>query len=441
MFTLLKKFIFIGLLCLPALGYAQLSARYKDGLKTYLNEDSSAFVKFNFVSQVWVRYNESNPGSTVNGEKAPSTFDTGLRRVRLVLSGQLSKRVSFFVQFGQNNFNYLSARKTGAFLHDATAEYAVAPKKLSLGFGLHGWNGPGRFSNSSVTSILGLDPPIFQETTNDVNDQFVRKLGVYAKGKLGKLDYRLSLSKPFVTQTASTSVDPLSTNSSYAFQNPKQAFQGYVMYQFLDNESNAGPGTVGTYLGKKQVFNIGGGFVTQRNALWRKSTNDVASDTIYNNMNLWSLDLFYDTPVARAKGTAFTLYCGYFSYDFGKGYLRNIAPMNPANGVINGTLNGSGNGTPIIGTGKTFYVQAAYKLKDNLLGASGTLQFYAAMQYSKFDRLNDAMQLFDAGATWLIAGHNSKFTLNYQSRPIYDLASALTVARKSEWVLQYQVAF
>ncbi len=164
----MKKKLILLSLCIPMFGYAQFPAKLKDGLKTYLSSDSASFVKLNFVSQTWVRYNQNNPGSTVNGELESNTFDVGIRRVRLVLSGQLSKRVSFFFQFGQNSFNYLSARKAGAFIHDATADYALVPKKLSLGFGLQGWNGLGRYSNSSVASILALDPPIFQETTNDV---------------------------------------------------------------------------------------------------------------------------------------------------------------------------------------------------------------------------------------------------------------------------------
>ncbi len=440
----MKKILFLLVICIPFLANAQFPARLKDGLKTYLSADSSSYIKLNFVSQVWARYNQNNPGSTVNGELQNNTFDVGLRRVRFVMSGQLSKRVAFFVQFGQNNFNYLSPRKAGSFLHDATAEYAFVPKKFSLGFGLNGWNGPGRFANSSVSSILGLDPPIFQETTNDVNDQFVRKLGVYAKGKLGKLDYRVSLSKPFVTQTASTTVDPLTLNSSYSMQVPKQALQGYFMYQFLDQENNFGPGTTGTYLGRKRVLNIGTGFVHQDKAMWSKtllSDNTVSPDTAYHAMNLWSVDLFYDAPINKEIGTALTIYTGYFVYDFGKGYLRNVGPMNPTNGTKNGSLNGTGNGAPLIGTGNTIYFQSGYKFRDKLLGESGTLQIYSAIQYSNFDRLKSPMAVIDAGVNWLIYGHNSKFTLNYQNRPVYSSASAQAIDRKGEVVLQYQVSF
>ena len=422
---------------LPVVGHSQFPARLKDGLKTYLTPDSTTYLKLNFVTQVWVRFNENNPGSTVNGQPESSTYDVGLRRTRVVLSGQLTDRVFFFVQFGQNNVGYLSPRKTGAFFHDVAGEYAFVKKKLSLGFGLNGWNGPGRFANSSVPSILALDPPLFQETTNDVNDQFVRKMGIYAKGKLGRLDYRLSASKPFVTQTASVAVDPLSTYSSYSMMIPRQAYQGYFMYQFGDQESNTGPGPVGTYLGKKKIFNIGAGFVHQDRAMWSKTT---VTDTIYHAMNLWAVDIFYDAPLSP-KGNALTVYGGYFNYDFGKGYIRNVGPMNPASGTKNGSFNGAGNAFPAIGTGHILYIQSAYKLRNDFLGESGTLQFYTALQYAKYDRLNGPMVLVDAGVNWLIYGHNSKFTLNYQNRPVYASTDMKVSTRRGEWVLQYQVAF
>ncbi|MFN3876037.1 MAG: porin, partial [Flavobacteriales bacterium] len=38
------------------------------------------------------------------------------------------------------------------------------------------------------------------------------------------------------------------------------AYAGYLMWQFLEQESNVLPFTVGTYVGTKKVFNIGAGF-------------------------------------------------------------------------------------------------------------------------------------------------------------------------------------
>lgn len=78
----------------------------------------------------------------------------------------------------------------------------MIPAKLTIGAGLHGVNGMVRYSSSYVGTILGMDLPFIEESTNDISDQFARMLGVYAKGQLGQLDYRFSASNPFPIQTA-----------------------------------------------------------------------------------------------------------------------------------------------------------------------------------------------------------------------------------------------
>jgi hypothetical protein len=415
----------------------------KEGLKTYLSPDSTTFLKLNFLAQTWVRLNESNPGTTVNGQPEPHTVDVGIRRLRLVLSGQLTPRLFLFLQFGQNNFSYLSPRKTGAFFHDATADYAIVKKHLSLGVGLNGWNGPARYGNSSTASILAIDLPLFQEATIDVNDQFVRRLGVYAKGKLGKLDYRVSVGQPFVTQTASAVPDPISSKSTYSTRNPRAVVHSYFMYQFLDQESNAAAGNVGSYLGKKRVFNLGAGLVRQADAMWRRG---LAGDTITQAMQLWAVDAYYDAPVNAATGTALTAYGGYYRYDFGPGYIRNVGAMNPANGVRagQGSFNGAGNNAPLVGSGHILYAQAGYLLRQNLLGSLGTLQPYAQGQWANYDRLADPMMQFNVGVNWLILGNLSKLTASYQNRPIFNTqpnGDVTATDRRGEYILQYQVAF
>ncbi len=438
---------FLITLC-PFLAKAQLAPKLqKGGLFTYLSPDSSSFIRFNMVAQSWLRYNQNNPGSIItdtqvlpaSGQVQNTTTDFGIRRIRLLMSGQISPRVSFFVQFGQNSWNNLSARKLGSFFHDVTADYAVVKKKLSIGFGLNGWDGPGRYANSSVTSILGLDPPLFQETTNDINDQFVRNLGLYAKGKLGKLDYRIAVNKPLSLQGASTAPAALGTASSFSYQQPKWQTQGYFMYQFKDQESNFMPSTVGSYLGKKKVFNIGAGFKYQNQAMWNKTA---AKDTVYHPMALFAVDIFYDAPLS-SKGNSITAYGGFFHYDFGAGYLRLENPMNVTNAIKAGlgTIGGTGNGYPGIGNGNTLYEQLAYKFKDNLLGEQGTLQPYFETQYSVYDALKDPMINYNMGVNWLIHGNNSKFTFNYESRPIFNSATEKVQGRRGCFVLQYQVAF
>ncbi|HWY12734.1 MAG TPA: hypothetical protein VN026_15480, partial [Bacteroidia bacterium] len=374
-----KIYLLPILLIISASLFSQISDRLKDGLKFYTNsKDSSHWIKLNMCSQIQARYTENNPSSLVNGFSQGYTTDLAIRRIRFVASGQLNDRVAFYMQFGQNSMTYLSARKTGAFFHDVTTDYAVIKKYFHLGFGLNGWNGPSRFSNTSVASIMPLDPPGYQEVTNDTYDQFVRRLGVYAKGKIGKLDYRLSAAKPFATQTGSA-IDPLNNvSSTFSVRPPNLVYQGYLMYQFLDQESNFGPGTTGSYLGKKKIFNIGAGFYTQQKAMMYLDPHYATPDTVYQDITLFAADVFLDMPINKEKGNAISVYAAYSSYNYGTNFMRIQGPANPTNGVnttaaaktysviSNYDKQNYGNAVPYLGTGNILYTQIGYKFKDDL---------------------------------------------------------------------------
>lgn len=424
-------------------GQSLLAKPDKKELRYNLSEDGNHYVKLTFLNQTWVRYNESNPGTNVYGDAKSSTFDIGLRRTRMQLYGQLSDKVFFYMQFGQNNFNYLSQRKVGAFFHDATAEYAVVKNKLSLGAGLNAWSGPSRYASPSVGSILGVDAPIFAQATNDVTDEFLRKLSVYAKGKLGKLDYRIAIATPMAVQNASApnSSVLVNTYSNFSIKAPKPQYQGYFSYQFLDQESNLLPYQTGTYLGSKRVFTVGAGFVVQQDAMYHKAENTPSSDTIYSNLNLFAVDVFYDAPLNKEKGTALTAYAGYFSNDYGPNYIRSNGVMNPGQG--GNTLSGAGNAFPMYGTGNVLFGQVGYLMHKNLLGENnGTLQPYASLMYANYKRLADPMVVYDLGINWLIRAHNSKISFNYQSRPVFSTNTAGELAqsqRKGMYALQYQI--
>ncbi|KAF2519882.1 hypothetical protein E0W68_01240 [Flavobacterium salilacus subsp. salilacus] len=405
--------------------------------KLYLNEDGSNYVKFTFLTQAWLRNMQYNPGTTINDVERSSGTDIGIRRYRIQMYGQLTDRVFAYGQFGENNFNAISDRKAGFFVHDAYGEYAIDKEKLSMGMGLSAWSGLSRFSSPSVGSILGIDAPLFLQSTNDVTDQFLRKLSVFAKGKLGRLDYRLALAQP-MDITKSSNYNPVISEDIAGFSSnpPEMQWNGYFQYQFKDKESNMTPYNAGTYHGKKKVFNIGAGFIYQKDAMWHLNT---VNDTIMSNMVHLAADVFYDAPTGT-NGEAVSIYGNVTHYDFGKNYLRNAAVMNPANGSNNpDVLNGSGNGFPMYGTGTIFYAQAGYKFKDNLIGKT-TLLPYASLQHADYEGLNDPMDFFDVGVNWLLEGHTSKFTVAYQSRPVYDSMGDKT-DRRGAVVAQYQVYF
>ena len=422
-------------------------------MRLKLNEDGSRYLKWTFMNQVWLRYNDSNPGTTVLGEPANQTFDIGLRRTRIQFFGQLTDHVFFYTQFGQNNFNFLAGqnsnnngnRKLQVFFHDALGEYKVWKDndKLKLGGGLTITNGLSRFSQPSVSTIMTMDVPVFAQATVDQTDEFSRKLSIYARGQLGKFDYRVVLSDPFPITSNGTPSNPTPGQSAtFAQIGHHKQYQGFFLYNFFDNETHTTPYMTGTYLGKKKVFNLEAGFISQRKATW--SSTDGGTTTDYHDMNLWSVALFYDAPLNVEKGTALSAYLGYFDMDYGPNYLRYNGTMNPANGITNGPAAGSqGNAFPMFGTGNVIYTQIGYLLKKDLLGASGTLMPYASLMSASFDQLKDQMGVYNVGVNWLIKGHGSKLTLDYQNRPVYASQGGdlVKTTNKGQVVLQYQISF
>jgi hypothetical protein len=420
-------------------------------MKVKLSEDGSHYLKWTFLNQVWLRYNESNPGTTVLGEPKSETFDIGLRRTRIQFYGQLTDHVFFYTQFGQNNFNYLAGqnalnngnRKVQVFFHDALGEYKVWKDndKLKLGAGLTIANGLSRFSQPSIGTIMTMDVPVFAQATVDQTDEFSRKLSLYARGQLGKFDYRVVMSDPFPITSNGSPTPPINENATFAQDTQHKQYQGFFIYNIFDRESHVTPYMTGTYLGKRTVFNIESGFISQKNATW--STPDDGVTTDYHDMNLLSIAVFYDAPLNADIGTALSAYAGFFDLDYGPNYLRYNGIMNPATGIINGPAPGSqGNAFPMFGTGKVIYTQIGYLFRNDLFGDTGTLMPYASLMSADYERLGDRMNVYSVGLNWLIKGHGSKLSLDYQSRPVYEDQGGelIKTERKSQIVLQYQIS-
>lgn len=455
----MKNYIVIWLLLSAFVLKAQLPNRNgKDGLRLFLSSDSSTYLKFMGTLQVWLRYTQNNPGSGIQYSGNPSfyaqsaSYDIGIRRARFQLFGPLHQRVFFYSQFGINNFSALSTRKQGAFFHDLVVELNAIERALSVGAGLTGWSGLSRYASPSVAGSLMYDVPLYQQATNDITDQFLRKFSIYAKGKVKQLDYRAAISKPMPVQTASiptdTSFDATFYNVSvFSPQPPQWQSQGYFNWQFLDEESNLTPYTVGSYLGKKRVFNIGAGFIYQPKAMrHEKNANEVVS----TDLLLWSADAFLDYALNREKQTALTVYACYSNYNFGPNYSRSLGVMNPVNASNNPTISkfsGYGNAFPMYGSGQIVYLQSAYLFRRDLLNTLGTIQVYGDGMLAFYEVLNDPMLVWDAGLNWLIKGQDAKLSFNYQNRPVFQYnasnysGSELKGQRKGMLVLQLQAAF
>ena len=407
------------------------AAGYGQGVRLDLDESGDTYVRFITWHQLWTRFTEYNPGTEVQGNADESGFDVGLRRSRFLAYGRLADDVLILMHIGINNQTFNNARKPQLFVHGAWVEYDVVdgPLSLSMGGGLHYWHGISRQTNASTLNFLTLDAPILNWPTIERSDQFARSLGIYAKGKLEKIDYRVALNRPFATDR---------TMGEAADYNPNMntfSVEAYLSYQFLEQEGNLLPYTVGTYLGKKRVFNLGAGFLYHPDSMARLPEG--ASDPeIYDSL-LFGADAFLDLPLGNAETSgALTSLLTYYYYDLGPNHLRNVGIMNIGSGGT--SANGAGNAYPTIGTGHHVHLQTGYLLPSRyLLGQQ--LQIYGAGLVSLFDALDDPSVLIEAGANWHLIGHHAKVTVHYRNRPIF--ADTTVEDRAHEAIVQTMIFF
>ena len=456
----MKKLLTISGLFFSILLSAQGSLDYGGGLKFNINPEGSKYMRFIVWNQIWLRSTELNPGTNIGDESVDNFQDAGLRRLRLLAYAQISPRYMILTHIGINNQTFINGgaagtagtggygagKKPGLFFHDAWNEYAVVlpqeskPFSLSIGAGLHYYMGLSRMTMSSTLNYLTVDAPIFNWPLIENSDQFARQMGLFAKGKYDRFEYRFSLNKPFATNQ--TPVNVTSELNARAVDNNNSAQwskAGYVEYQFLDKESNFLPFKVGSYLGTKKMFNIGTGFYTAPSAT-QTSVNGVKKE---HPINLLSGDVFLDMPIgAKEKKMAITAYSVFYDYDFGPNYLRNVGIMNEGITQPNYTgspaLAGPGNLQALIGSGNIWYTQAGILLPNKNAKPKVRIQPFGAYTYKNFDALDKSSNQFDIGANFFLDGHHAKITTQYSTRPVYTNPSAID-SNKGELIVQLQI--
>jgi len=410
-----------------------------------LNDDGSKFVRFIMWHQFWATATQNNPDTrdvqgklvdgSANADKGWST-DLALRRSRFLAYAQISPRAMILTHWGINNQSFISGatapsgpnatttasnngKKPQLFIHDAWTEYELKKDKLYLGAGLIYWNGISRLTSQSTLNFMTLDAPIFNWPTIESTDQFARQFGFYAKGQLGRLDYRLSLNKPFAN--GATPLAVAKNGVAVNVLNENWATAGYVNWMFWDKESNKLPFYVGSYLGAKKVFNLGVGFYNHPGASLYKTAE--SRDSVYQSNTAIGADVYLDMPINKTKGSALNVLATYYNYDFGTNYIRNLGILNlHSTGASTNSWAGAGNAQPTIGTGSIFYLQAGYQLPKLKNGTA--FMPYITLTHKDFERLADPSTQYGLGLNYFVTGHNAKITLEYQTRPIYQLNAA-----------------
>ena len=434
----------LGLAVLSMLGlYSKVEAQKKNDfnnpmLTHYLNNERTRYISLSGYAELWARYTQLNPGSRINNQAKSDVSDLSLRRVRVKMTYKPTEKLMFVLQGGTTNVN-MNAKGSNYFdLLDAYAEYGFSDK-IAFGAGRSTWRGLSRFTTGPLNTLL-FDLPAYATSNAGATDYTVRELSAYIKGQLGRFDYRLVLADPYTMATA----DPKVNVATFSKNAPGKDFSGYFRYAFLDKENISTPFNSGTYAGKKNVLSLGAGFDYIHNAMWHQ---DLDKNTINDDMKNFAVDLFYDAPLNKEKGTSISAYGMAMHNDYGPNYIRYVGTNNPATSVDPklATLNGAGNSMPVIGTGNTYYLQVGGTLpyfnkeKKNL-----QLQPAVGIQMSNLDALKDNVVIYDAGISLLMNGMSSRLTFDAQNRPIYTnsaMDNGIVSDRKWQFVLKYRIDF
>lgn len=439
-----KKYLKIAVILVSVVNiFSKVEAQKKNDfnnpvLTHYLNDDHSRYISFSGYAELWARYAQLNPGSLINNEAKSEVSDLSLRRVRVKMTYKPTEKLMFVLQGGTTNVN-MNAKASNYFdLLDAYAEYSFNDK-IAFGAGRSTWRGLSRFSTGPLNTLL-YDLPAYATSNAGATDYTVRELGAYIKGQLGKFDYRLVVADPYTMSTS----DPKVNVASFSKNSPNKDFSGYFRYAFLDKENISTPFNSGTYVGKKNVLSLGAGFDYIHDAMWHQ---DINKNTINDDMKSFAVDLFYDAPLNKEKGTSISAYGMAMHNDYGPNYVRYVGTNNPATSVdvTQASLNGAGNAMPVIGTGNTYYVQLGGTLpylnkeKKNL-----QLQPAVGMQLSNLKGLHDNAVIYDAGISLLMNGMSSRLTFDAQNRSVFTgdpSHNAVVSDRQWQFVLKYRIDF
>jgi hypothetical protein len=215
--------------------------------------NDSVSVRFGLLSQTWVDYTQNVRQDT---SYAQNIFQ---RRMRFIFSGQLGSKFAFFFQtdnpnLGRSGPGFVKAPGTGFILQDGYIE--VKPNASNIFMIDAGLQLIPLCRNciASAASLLPIDYSTYSFLQSGATVSSVgRDVGFMAKGVFAdqKVEYRLGVFSGARLPVAA--VAPVVQTGSNSLR-----VAGHLMVNFLEPEL---PSYVlpGTYLGRRKVFNVGGG--------------------------------------------------------------------------------------------------------------------------------------------------------------------------------------
>lgn len=295
-----------------------------------------------------------------------------VRRVRLLLGGQLTRDLSFFVETDSPNLGKSLAAGTknsqpSLYLQDAYVEWKRSDKfQLNAGLMLMSIS---RNGLQSAASLMPVDyGPYTFAHSGATQSNVGRDTGIQAKGYLAnkKLEYRAGISQGMRDTP-----------------NRELRFTGRLMYNVFDPET--GFFYTGTYLGKKKVLAFGAGVEHQ------------------HDYHAYAADVFFDYPLPGGAITAQVDHIRFNGGDFLKSLKDQHSTLVEAGYLIGKTnlqpvvqystrafANGGGADENRIGAGINYFikghntnVKAIYNRID-LDGVDTSNQFTVQIQFFYF---------------------------------------------------------
>lgn len=403
-YSFLLSFFFLA----TSLGFAQGATEYTGGMKVKLNEDGSKYFRIISWAQFWAQHSDNDALNSFGNEESDLNFS--MRRARVLMYAQLTKKFLILTHFGLNSQNANNMGPVGKdassqlFFHDVWGEWQLTSDH-SVGGGLHYWNGISRANNQSTLNMLTLDNNRQSWATLGLSDQFARHMGVYFKGKFDRLQYRVSINESLTNGldvNGMPAVDDATFNGRAILggADTGKNYAGYFDYHFLDQESNFLPYKVGSYIGSKKIFNVGAGFFYQPNGSVSLDTNGNFQG---EDVAIFSVDAFYDAPLGE-NGSAITAYAQFQSNDYGTNF------------TLGQTYE----------TGSMFYTHIGYLLpgqSDKML----KIQPYVSYNNRTIDAIDDNASRLGLGGNLYFSGHHSKLSLEYSNQKYGNLDAVGTV--------------
>jgi len=328
-----RRTLLVPLLLIATLGPAQ-AAELKLG-------DDTHWLKLGLLLQGQTAWAEHAAPDGDSGD-----FDAYLRRMRLMLSGQLGERVSFFVMTDLPNYGKQGDFSGSMFVQDAWVEFNVhSALQIDAGMLLAPFS---RHGLQSAAALQGVDyhAALFQYPGGA--HRVWRDFGVQARGRVlsDRFEYRLAALNGVHGKASLAAQEDASGSAGRQQTEPRNPRDwprcvGRVSYNFFETEGGPGPGgfypknvhlavTDEGIVTPKPYLAVGASFDWQKdlNVLWASAPGgtppgtaeaDLPQREIAELSSYWAaaLDLFFELPLGERGHRAVTGQLGAYHYDHG----------------------------------------------------------------------------------------------------------------------------